>query len=78
MEHLQELLVEGPLGVLELAAFVLSQSMYREYMAVYAVFNVDDEMINLVEWNGVSEWAPPEGCTVELYNQETMGVFNAS
>lgn len=32
-------------------------------MAKYAVIDGNGLVVNLVDWDGVSAWAPPEGCT---------------
>ena len=34
-------------------------------MSTYLVIK-DNEVINAVVWDGVSDWTPPEGATVEL------------
>jgi hypothetical protein len=36
-----------------------------DWMSTYLVIK-DDKVINAVAWDGVSDWTPPEGTTVEL------------
>jgi hypothetical protein len=36
-----------------------------DWMSTYLVIK-DNQVINTVVWDGVSDWTPPEGTTVEL------------
>lgn len=38
-------------------------------MGRYAVINSDGVVENVVEWDGVAPWQPPEGCTVKPHEQ---------
>lgn len=35
-------------------------------MASYIVLGPDGKAVNVVEWDGVSDWNPGEGCTAKL------------
>ena len=37
-------------------------------MARYIVIDASGAVINAVEWDGVAEWSPPEGCTLEQHD----------
>jgi hypothetical protein len=41
----------------------------------YAVVDVDGLVINLVRWDGISEWQPPEGCVV-VVPEDPCGVWD--
>ncbi len=34
-------------------------------MARYAVIDKNNNVINVVEWDGITKWSPPESCTVK-------------
>lgn len=40
----------------------------------WAVINKNYKVINIVEWDGVSKWPPPAGCSVERIDNEKVGV----
>lgn len=40
-------------------------------MARYAVLNADRTVVNIIEWDGSADWAPPEGHSVILADDET-------
>lgn len=44
-------------------------------MARYVVIDVDQGnlIVNAVEWDGVTEWSPPEGCIVEQSDTAQIG-----
>lgn len=36
----------------------------------YVVLNQEGEWINVILWDGISEWQPPEGCIVVPLQQD--------
>jgi len=36
-------------------------------MAKYDILNSEGLVVNIIEWDGVTEWTPPEGHTVTLH-----------
>lgn len=34
-------------------------------MARYAVLDKDGLVVNVIEWDGLAKWSPPDGCTVQ-------------
>lgn len=44
--------------------------MCGDYMLLnetkWTILNENDEVQSIILWDGVSSWAPPEGCTVRL------------
>ncbi|CAB4132680.1 hypothetical protein UFOVP255_45 [uncultured Caudovirales phage] len=38
----------------------------------YAVINSENLVVNVVVWDGVSPWSPPEGCSV--IQSDTAGI----
>lgn len=41
-------------------------------MAIYAIIE-NSIVINIVEWDGVQGWAPPDGCIAIRANDESVG-----
>ena len=40
----------------------------------YIIIDADGLITNAIEWDGVTEWAPPEGCTaVQVDEDGTIG-----
>ena len=42
-------------------------------MARYAVVDESGVVQNVIEWDGVAQWKPPEGCTVKPHEQVGRG-----
>lgn len=39
----------------------------------YTIFDADNNIVNIVEWDGISDWSPPEGHTVaQSKDEDTM------
>lgn len=36
----------------------------------YSVINAEKQVVNIIEWDGETEWQPPEGCSVRLYEKD--------
>ena len=49
-------------------------------MGVYAVIDGSNNVINMVEWDGVTNWNPPTGCTAREAdaNAQIGGTWNGS
>jgi hypothetical protein len=44
-------------------------------MVNYAVISDQGQVINVIVWDGVSVWQPPEGCTVEpIFEGSSAGI----
>jgi hypothetical protein len=39
---------------------------------VYAIIN-QDQVVNIVEWDGTTTWQPPEGCQAVLLTEGGIG-----
>ena len=42
-------------------------------MPRYAIVNGSNQVINIVIWDGVSQWSPPKGCTPVLSTSANIG-----
>lgn len=44
----------------------------------YDIINSDGIAINIIEWDGVSDWNPPDGCTVVEHDPANWGMVENS
>lgn len=40
-------------------------------MAMYAVVDLDNNVVNIVDWDGISDWSHPENTQLILVTDET-------
>lgn len=44
-------------------------------MAKYDILNSEGLVVNIIEWDGITEWSPPEGHTVGLHVDPEPVIF---